>query len=250
MAPVKTYGQFCSIAKALEVMGERWTPLILREMVCGSSRFGEIQRGVPRISPALLAKRLGDLERSGVIARNGAGGYRLTESGWELKPVIELLGVWGQRWVRGRLTEAGCDPGLVMWDMRRRIDLAALPKARVCLGFEFPEQSEPRRRYWLVAGRGGVELCVTDPGFPVDLHVTTDALTLTRIWNGDAPLRRAIADGAIELHGSAALRRAFPSWLKLGLFAGVAAAAPGPIAQAPVSIGRSGSRLHSDIEPS
>ena len=125
---MKSYGQFCSIAKALEVVGERWTPLILRELICGSSRFSEIHRGVPRISPALLAKRLSDLEKSGVISRVAAsGGYELTPAGWEIKPVIESLGVWGQRWVRGQLSPEEFDPDILMWDMRRRIDLNVFP---------------------------------------------------------------------------------------------------------------------------
>lgn len=166
---MKTYGQFCSIAKALEIIGERWSPLILRGLICGSSRYSEIQRGIPRISPALLAKRLHDLERAGVIARDPAGAYTLTPARWELKPVIEQLGVWGQRWVRGQLTEADYDPDPVMWDMRRRIDLGFFPTDRTCLQFSVLDTSGRMRSYWIVGDRGGVELCVTDPGHPIDL---------------------------------------------------------------------------------
>lgn len=222
---MKPYGQFCSIAKALEVMGERWTPLILRELICGSSRYNEIHRGIPRISPALLSKRLNDLERAGVIKRNPTtGGYALTKAGWELKPVIEQLGVWGQRWVRGQLTEEDCDPDPVMWDMRRRVDLDQLPDNRTCLKFEFKGQPEGKRHYWIVGDRNELELCITDPGYPVDLYVTTDARTMTLVWNGDLPLRRMIQDGRIELLGPTDLCRAFPNWLQLNLFAGVPAA--------------------------
>jgi DNA-binding HxlR family transcriptional regulator len=221
---MKSYGQFCSIAKALEVAGERWTPLILRELICGSTRYSEIQRGVPRISPALLSKRLNDLERCGVIQRARSGGYTLTKAGWELKPVIEQLGVWGQRWVRGQLSEADYDPDLVMWDMRRRLDLTKLPQAQICLRFEFLGQRRNKRYYWLVGGRNGVELCITNPGYPVDLYITTDAQTMTLVWNGDLPLRRMIRDGRIELHGQPALCKAFPGWLQLGMFANVPAA--------------------------
>ena len=154
----KSYGQFCSIAKALEVVGERWTPLVLRELICGSSRYNEIQRGMPRISPALLSKRLNALERAGVIKRDrNTGGYALTEAGWELKPVIEQLGVWGQRWVRGRLADEQFDPDLVMWDMRRRVNLEVFPHTRTCLEFGFIDQPEGKRRYWLVGDRGGLE---------------------------------------------------------------------------------------------
>lgn len=219
---MKSYGQFCSIAKALEVMGERWTPLILRELICGSARFNEIHRGIPRISPALLSKRLGDLERAGVISRNGeTNRYALTEAGWELKPVIEQLGVWGQRWVRGHLNDEDYDPDVVMWDMRRRIDLDRFPETHTCLKFQFSEQPEGRRDYWIIGDRDGLELCITDPGHPVDLYVTTDARTMTLVWNGDLPLRRMIEEGRIDLHGATELRRAFPNWLQLNLFAGV-----------------------------
>lgn len=225
---MKPYGQFCSIAKALEVMGERWTLLILREMICGSARYSEIQRGIPHISPALLSKRLADLEAAGVIAaRDSAlGGYALTPAGQELQPVIEGLGVWGQRWVRGRLTDADCDPDVVMWDMRRRIDLARVPPTQLCLRFEFTDQPEGKRDYWLVGDRRGFDLCVTDPGHPVDLYVTTDAQVMTRVWNGDLPLARMIDEGRIDLHGPSALCRDFPRWLQLNLFAKVAPAKP------------------------
>lgn len=222
---MKPYGQFCSIAKALEVMGERWTPLILRELICGSSRYSEIHRGIPRISPALLSKRLDDLERAGVIEREPATrGYTLTKAGWELKPVIEQLGIWGQRWVRGQLTEEDFDPDPLMWDMRRRVDLEFFPQTRTCLKFEFTGQPEGKRHYWIVGDREGLELCITDPGYPVDLYITTDAHTMTLVWNGDLPLRQVIGDGRIELHGATDLCRAFPDWLQLNMFAAVQAA--------------------------
>lgn len=222
---MKPYGQFCSIAKALEVMGERWSPLILRELICGSSRYSEIHRGIPRISPALLSKRLNDLERAGVIARDAeTGGYALTEAGWELRPVIEQLGVWGQRWVRGQLTEEDFDPDPVMWDMRRRIDLERFPATQTCLKFEFEGEPDGKREYWLVGDRTGLELCITDPGYPVDLYITADARTMTLVWNGDLPLQAMIENGRIDLHGPTALVRAFPGWLQLGMFARIPAA--------------------------
>ncbi len=226
---MKPYGQFCSIAKALEVVGERWSPLILRELICGSSRFSEIQRGIPRMSPALLSKRLAYLEGCGVIVRDEVtGGYMLTEAGWELKPVIEQLGVWGQRWVRGQLTDMDFDPDLLMWDMRRRIDLERFPQTRTCLKFEFKGEPDHRRDYWIVGDAGGIELCITDPGHPVDLYITSDTKTMTLVWNGDLGLQAMIEEGRIDLHGPSALVRAFPGWLQLGMFAGVPAAS-GPI---------------------
>ena len=163
VAAMGSYGQFCAIAKALEVVGERRTPLILRELMCGSSRFSEIHRGIPRISPALLSKRLSDLEHSGVIVHDSATGvYALTDAGWEIKPVIEQLGVWGQRWVRGQLSKDDFDPDLVMWDMRRRIDLRKLPTTRTCLSFEFSDRPKRKRHYWIVCNRDGLDLCLTN----------------------------------------------------------------------------------------
>ena len=223
---MKSYGQFCAIAKALEVVGERWTPLVLRELICGSSRYSEIQRGLPRISPALLSKRLNDLERAGVIDRDReTGAYVLTEAGWELKPLIEQLGVWGERWVRGQLNDEDFDPDLLMWDIRRRINLQLFPRRRTCLEFDFADQPDTRRHYWLVGDRNGLELCIYEPGYPVDLYITTDIRTMTLVWNGDLPLRRTIDDGKIRLHGPTDLCRTFPKWLMLSVFAGVPPAA-------------------------
>ena len=222
---MSSYGQFCSIAKALEVVGERWTPLILRELMCGSSRYSEIHRGLPRISPALLSKRLAALENSGVIAHDSSNGlYALTEAGWELKPMIEHLGIWGQRWVRDQLSESDFDPDLLMWDMRRRIDLAKIPKTRTCLKFEFLGRPKSKRHYWIVGDCSGLELCLTDPGYPVDLYIIADPKTMILVWNGSLPLRRMIDEGRIELIGPTELRRAFPDWLQLNAFANVGAA--------------------------
>lgn len=219
---MRSYGQFCAIAKALEVVGERWTPLVLRELICGSSRYNEIQRGVPRISPALLSKRLNDLERAGVIERDqDTGAYVLTRAGWELKPVIEQLGIWGERWVRGQLSDEDLDPALVMWDMRRRIDLKVFPRKRTCLEFDFVDRPDGKRHYWLVGDRSGLELCINEPGYPVDLYITTDTRTMTSVWNGDLPLRQTIDAGKIALHGPTELCRAFPGWLLLNLFASI-----------------------------
>lgn len=222
---MKTYGQFCSIAKALEVVGERWSPLILRELMCGSHRFSEIHRGIPRISPSLLSKRLGELEQAGVIARDAAsGGYTLTAAGMDLQPVIEQLGVWGQRWVRGQLNDEDFDPDVVMWDMRRRIDLSMLPSTQICLHFRIQDHSARPRQYWIIGDQNGVELCISDPGQDPDLFITTDPKTLTYIWNGDLALLTAIDDGRVELHGSRALTKIFCRCLLLSRFAEVPAA--------------------------
>lgn len=217
------YGQFCSIAKALEVIGERWTPPILRELICGATRFSEIQRGLPRLSPALLSRRLTQLEAAGVIDRKERA-YHLTEAGRELQPVVEALGVWGQRWVRGQLDPEDFDPDVLMWDMRRRIAPDRVPEGLTCLAFTFPDAPPGKRAYWLILTPDAADLCISDPGFEPDLWITISVRLLVRIWNGDVPLTPRIADGSVELHGPRALRAAFPSWLQLGIFAGVAPA--------------------------
>ena len=220
------YGQFCPVAKAAEILGERWTPLVLRELICGSTRFSELRRGVPLMSPSLLSKRLKTLERAGVIerrseAQSGGVEYRLTEAGEELRPVIEQLGVWGKRWTRSGLESGDLDPGLLMWDIHRRVDIGKVPAGRTVVAFELLDVFNSMRRWWLVLDPGGVDLCLKDPGYPVDLKVKTGLRTLTAVWNGDLALKSATASGKLVLDGPRRLVRAFPSWLKLSLFANV-----------------------------
>jgi DNA-binding HxlR family transcriptional regulator len=221
------YGQFCPVAKAAEVLGERWTPLVLRELICGSTRFSELRRGVPLMSPSLLSKRLKTLERAGVVERRGEAGvteYRLTEAGLELRPVIEQLGVWGKRWARSELEARDLDPGLLMWDIHRRLNVGRMPVRRTVLRFELLDVFGSMRRWWLVVDRGSVDLCLKDPGYPLDLKVTTDLRTLTAVWNGDLALRGETTAGRLRLEGPKDLVRAFPSWLALSPFAAVPAA--------------------------
>lgn len=222
---MKGYGQFCPVAKAAEIVCERWTPLIVRELICGSRRFSEIQRGVPLMSPSLLSQRLQTLERAGIVTHHGdrrrSNSYELTPAGWELRPLIEGLGVWGQRWVRGQLHEDDLDPGLLIWDIQRRIDLDAFPACRTCVQFDFAGACRGKARWWLLGSSERIDLCLTDPGFDVDLYVVTDVRTLTQVWIGDLALSRAIQDARIELYGPPHLKKAFPRWLRFGAFAGV-----------------------------
>lgn len=209
------YGQFCPVAKTSELLCERWVPLIVRELLCGSRRFGEIQRGVPLISPALLTKRLRQLEAAGVIERVAAGhgsNYVLTDAGWELYPIIEAMGVWGQRWARSRYTVDELDPALLMWDMRRMLQPAGLAPARTVVEFRFAAAPAGRSTYWLVVDEG-IDLCLVDPGHPVDLWVRADLRGLTQVWMGDRTMRDAIDTGAIALEGPRPLIRRFPDWL-------------------------------------
>lgn len=216
------YGQFCPVAVASEIFAERWTPVILRELVLGSRRFNDIQRGVPRISRALLVKRLRELAAHGVIVSAG-GEYRLTEAGQELGEVVVHLGTWGARWTapvrRDRL-----DAKLLMWDMRRRIALERLPERRVVARFDFrgvPAGHKAPKTYWLVMERPEVDLCVFEPGFEVDVYVDADLAALSRVWLGEIPMRQAMREGGINLNGERQLVKEFPSWLLLSTLAAV-----------------------------
>jgi DNA-binding HxlR family transcriptional regulator len=209
------YGQFCPVSKTSEVLCERWMPLIVRELLCGSRRFGEIQRGVPVISPTLLTKRLRQLEGAGVIERVAGGHgheYVPTEAGWELYPIIEAMGTWGQRWARSRYTPDELDPSLLMWDMRRMLRPGGLAPSRTVIEFRFSRAPVGRSAYWLVVD-DAIDLCLVDPGHPVDLCVRADLRALTEVWMGDRTMRDAIAAGAIELKGSPRLAGRFPDWL-------------------------------------
>jgi len=222
---MKGYGQFCPLALASEIVGERWTPLVLRELILGSRRFNDIHRGVPRMSPALLSRRLTTLAKAGIVERRRAGGrpeYVLTEAGAELAPVIESLALWGKRWLPATLSDDKADPDLVMWDLHRRLNRDRLPPVRTVMQFEFTDQPEAKRVRWIVAEPAEVALCITDPGFEVDVFVVTDSRTIVLVWFGDLALDRAIAEEAIELHGPRHLCDAFPSWLQLSLLAGIA----------------------------
>jgi DNA-binding HxlR family transcriptional regulator len=223
---MRTYGQFCPVAQAAEVITERWTPLVIRELLSGSHRFNDIHRGVPLMSSALLAERLKSLERYGIVERRQVPGrraheYHLTQAGEELRPWVKMMGVWGQRWVRRVVTTEDADLALLMWDIRRNINVDRLPERRVVVYFAFRDAPKGKRSWWLVLEQRESDLCLTDPGFGVDLTVRTDAVTMAGVWIGDLNLAGAIKSRRIVLEGPRHLRRAFPDWLKLSLFAGV-----------------------------
>lgn len=220
------YGQFCPIAQAAEVLTERWTPLVIREIaLTGSRRFNDIQRGVPLMSSSLLSKRLRELERAGIIERRplprGRGSeYHLTPAGMELGPVMAQIGLWSERWLRRPIFEAAADTGLLMWWVRGTIRTEALPAGRTVIHFRFAGAPEKLRYFWLVLPEA--DLCLTDPGFEVDVTVRSDAKTLTAVWMGDLPLSSAVKSHSIELEGRRALTRSFADWFALHpLFADV-----------------------------
>lgn len=218
------YGQFCPIAKTMEVLDERWTVLIVRELLCGSHHFNELRRGVPRMSPALLSKRLRDLSRVGIVLRQEEGSrvrYELTPGGRELAPVIMALGEWGARWM-SQLGDEDLDPHLLMWDVHRNVATETLPGGRTVLQFEFPDVTDRRHaRWWVVAQGGEVDLCDFDPGFGTTVHVISPLRTMVRVWRGDISWARAQRDHGLRLEGGESARRALPSWLRLSTFAGV-----------------------------
>ena len=224
--PDKSFGQFCPVSMASEVICARWTPMIVRELLCGSRRFSDLKRGVPRMSPTLLSQRLKELEAAGVVrAAAGARGtpeYRLTEAGEELRPVIMALGTWGQRWVESSLSLRNLDPSLLMWDMRRWLRPDPLPPRRCTVQFLYPELGQARRAWWLVVEGGEVDLCLEYPGHEVDLLVTADLRAMTAVWMGLSRLKEEVAGGAIRLDGDPGVARSMERWLGLSPFAGEA----------------------------
>lgn len=224
---MKGFGQFCPVAKATEVLGERWTPLIIRELLCDDQSFNTLRKGVPLMSPSLLSSRLKSLEAAGVIDRIRSGKnvkYRLTEAGKELRPIVEQLGVWGQRWARSDMSKVDLDPGLLMWDMHRNIDASYFSADRTVLRFEYFDFPPKQRLYWLVIENGDVDICVKDPGHDVDLFVRCPLKTMTHIWMGDMTVPKARRKHGLELTGNAAIKRDMESWIGRSQLAGIPAA--------------------------
>jgi DNA-binding HxlR family transcriptional regulator len=221
-----SYKQFCPVAMAAEILCTRWTVVLLRELMAGSTRFNELRRGVPRMSPALLSQRLKELEAAGIIERQasdtepGVFEYRLTDAGQELNPVVEAFGIWGQRWVATELSLQHLDVSLLMWDMRRNLDTTPMPKARRVIQFRYPELPPAQRTWWLLVDpAAAVDLCSVDPGFDVDLYVSTDLRTMTAIWMGLDTVRDARRTERLMLTGDRQLISDMQAWLGLSPFA-------------------------------
>ena len=218
-----SYGQFCPVAKAMELLDERWTILIVRELLLGSRHFNELRRGVPKMSPALLTKRLRSLERAGVINRSVVGGrsvYTLTAMGEELTTVVEALSAWGIRWI-GELGDADLDPHLLLWDMHRTVPVDRWPRRRTMVQFVFRDVIGKASTWWLVVAGGEAQVCDFDPGYELDATVMTDLRTLTEIWRGDIDWRLALAADRVEIHGAAEVARDVPSWIGQSLSSAV-----------------------------
>jgi DNA-binding HxlR family transcriptional regulator len=221
---MKSYGQFCPVAKAAELFCDRWTPLILRDLGLGTSRFARLQRGIPRASPTLLSRRLRQLEAEGIIERRRSGTgrswtYHLTPSGEELVPVVRALGVWGQRWSRRELSDHEVDASLLLWAMQRGARSDAFGARRGVVKLTLSDQPIRKRHYWFISENGQTQLCIEDPGFEADLHVSTTLRDMIYVWRGDVPLTRAQSEGRLEVLGEGWARRVFPTWLARSSYA-------------------------------
>lgn len=217
---MKSYGQFCPIAKAAEVFCERWTALILRDMAAGATRFSQLKRGIPLVSPTLLSRRLRQLEAEGVIERRksesgGSWTYHLTPAGDEFVPVVMALGTWGQRWTRRQLERHEIDLDLLIWGLENSVRADAFGKKRALVEIQFVDQPKHKRRWWFLNEDGRCELCVHEPGFEVDLYIFAGLPDLIYVYRGDLSLREAIDSGRIEAHGSPRAVKALPRWLGL-----------------------------------
>jgi len=220
------YKQFCPVAMAAEVLCTRWTVVLLRELIAGSTRFNDLRRGVPRMSPALLSQRLKELEAAGIINRvesqseRGIHEYHLSEAGKDLRSVIETIGIWGQRWVDSDLTLDNLDPSLLMWDMRRNLNTTPMPQHRSVVEFLYTDLPSAQKNWWLIVEpTGDVDLCSVNPGFDVDLYVTTTLRPMTSIWMGLSTVKSEQTDKNLTLEGDTALATKMQVWLGLSPFA-------------------------------
>ncbi len=219
---MKGYSQFCPVAKGAEIFNERWTPLIIREMMCGSKRFNDFKRGNPMMSPSLLSQRLKFLEEAGVIEKKTRKGesteYFLTQSGEDLGEIVARLGLWGLKWAKSRLTREDYDPQLLMWDIRRRIDVSEFPDKRVVISFMFQDMPSNRRAYWLIVDRGDVDLCVKYPGFDVDLAFVTTSKVMADIWMGYSTMKKELRNKGLVLNGLQGLKSSVDDWFSYSIF--------------------------------
>ena len=220
------YRQVCPVAKAAELLCERWTLLIIRELVLGTTRFNDFRRALSHISPTLLTKRLNELQEAGLAMRKTVPGqrrceYHPTAAGKELQPIIVGLAEWGMRWARGQMNDEELDVEMLMFDLERRVDAAQLPGGRTVIKFTLP--ALPKFAHWwiVIEPDGSRVLCVHNPRLPVDIEIISDVRTMAQVWTGDTELRAAKESGRLQLKGDANLIRTISSWLRPGMFAHV-----------------------------
>ena len=216
------YGQFCPVAKATEIVGEKWTLLILRELLLGTTRFNDFQRAMSRMSPTLLAKRLRRLEEVGIVIRKKLSGqsgdeYRVTAAGKELAPLVEVLAVWGMRWARSQLTDDELDVEFLMQELQRRLQTGHLPDGETVICLIFDELTK-HKTWWLLVDGDVVDLCTEDPGKDVDVYINADVRTIVEVWEGDLDMRKALRNGSVKAHGLRHLIRTMPDWFGVCLY--------------------------------
>jgi len=216
------YGQICPVSKTAELLGERWTLLIIRELVLGTTRFNDFERALSQISPTLLTKRLKQLEEAGLLIRKATerrSEYYPTAAGKELKPIILNLGKWGMKWARGQMNDDELDVEMLMYDLQRRIDVDQLPGGRTVIKFSF--RALPKFAHWwiVIEPDGQRILCVHNPRLPVDLELVSDLRTMSHVWAGDMDIRVAKNAGRLQLKGDPVLTRTISSWLRPSTFA-------------------------------
>ena len=218
---MRTYGQYCPIARGAEIFAERWTPLIIRNLHLGCASFSEILEGAPRLSRTMLSQRLKQLERLGVVEsapKSGGRGnhYKLTSAGHDLFVVCQSLGEWGARWLE--IAPENLDPFVALWSMCHALRRDRLPERRVVIRFEFTGRAR-RERYWLLIEWGDTEICKTSPGLDEDLNVTAEAEAFVKWHAGQLTWAQAVRENRIQLEGSSSLARAFPTWNARSMFA-------------------------------
>ena len=222
---LRGYGQYCPIAKAAAIVSERWTLLILRDFLLrGARRYNEFRRGMPLIPPSVLAQRLKTLQQAKIVVRQASAKgnsweYRLTKAGEELRPLIEAAGHWGQRWLGSLLTRDELNPGVLMWDIRRKLKCKELPAGRTVIYVEFTDLKR-MQSWWLVVEESNADLCLEDPGHEIDVAIYADLLSLTQVFLGTVSISRALSEGKIRLSGRRELTRSISRWFGVSMFAG------------------------------
>jgi DNA-binding HxlR family transcriptional regulator len=220
-----TYGQYCPIAKALDVVGDRWTLLIVRELLTGMTHFNDLERGLPRISRAVLAQRLRQLQQAGLVTKQvnrshrNSTAYQLTQAGQDLLGVIMSLRVWGETWAFGDPTPEDLDPVLLMWRLQQRVNRDCLPADRIVVQFDF--RCARPATFWLILARDDVSICLTDPGYEINVLVTADLAVFFKLWAGRISYQEALINDDVSVEAIPRLIRAFPEWFGWGATAAV-----------------------------
>ena len=221
---MEKYCQFCPVAKAAEILCEKWVILVLRELMMGSTRFGQLRRGLPRISPSILSRRLKTLEEQGVINRikkpNDTGyEYHLSESGEELRPIVLGFGTWGHRWAKNKIAKEDLDAGFLLWDMRRRLNVEYFEDERIVIHIEFTDQNKHDRYWWMVIENGEIDLCFEDTGHDPDIIISTTLPVMTQIWLGYEKLNNMIEKRKLKMLGSKKHLKNISKWIGKSTFA-------------------------------